>query len=73
MLATHMRLGGQEPQSSTPPHPSPIIPQLAPSASHVCAVQPHLFVMPPPPHVFGAMQLPQWSIPPHPSGASPHE
>jgi hypothetical protein len=70
-LATHVRLAGQVPQSSTPPHPSPIIPQLAPSESQVCAAQPHLFMTPLPPHVWGAVQLPQWSIPPQPSGASP--
>jgi hypothetical protein len=56
------------------PHPSETDPQAAPNAAHVVGVHllaPH-WLGPPPPHVAGAMQLPQLSVPPHPSGIVPH-
>jgi hypothetical protein len=34
---------------------------------------PHCPETPPPPHVFGGVQLPQLSAPPHPSPAGPQE
>jgi hypothetical protein len=59
------------PHDNILPHPSSMVPQVAPSASHVFAVQPHRFALPLPPHVLGALHVPQRSVPPHPSGASP--
>jgi hypothetical protein len=61
----------QVPQSSVVPQPSSMVPHVAPSASHVLAVQPHRLTLPPPPHVAGVWHVPQWSVPLHPSGASP--
>jgi hypothetical protein len=54
-----------------PPQPSAIEPQLAPAAAHVVGVQPHTFGVPPPPHVWGAVQEPQRSVPPQRSGIEP--
>jgi hypothetical protein len=34
-------------------------------------MQPQRFAVPPPPHVWGAVHIPQWSMPPQPSDASP--
>jgi len=55
------------PQSSCPPQPSPIMPQLL--AAQLFFMQtPQTLVVPPPPHVSPAvMQLPQSSCPPQPS------
>jgi hypothetical protein len=47
------------PQSSVP------VPQ---HVEHIVAVQPHLFGVPPPPHVSGMLQPPQLRLPPQPSG-----
>ena len=58
----------QEPQSSVTPQPSLIEPQVFPCAWHVVGVQPQLPGVPPPPQVWGAVQLPQ--VPSQPSG--PH-
>jgi hypothetical protein len=51
------------------PQPSATVPHLLP---HVFGVQPHLFAVPPPPQVIGAVQVPQLTEPPHPSGRVPH-
>ena len=63
----------QVPQSSVPPQPSAIVPQLAPLAPQVVCVQlvPHLLGMPPPPQLAGAVQLPQSRMPPQPSATGP--
>lgn len=47
------------------PHPFATVPQFFPSAAHVVGVQPHTFVVPPPPHVCGALHVPQFNVPPH--------
>jgi len=61
------------PQSSVPPHPSGMVPQLAPSAAHVLGVQPHVYGVVPPPHVSGKTHgSPQSSAVPHPSSGLPH-
>jgi hypothetical protein len=41
-------------------------------AAHVVGTQPHLFGVPPPPHVFGAAHVPQSRLPPQPSETTPH-
>ena len=58
-------------QSRVPPQPSEIVPPDAPWAAHVVGVQPQTFGVPPPPHVFGAVQVPQLNVPPQPSGTEP--
>jgi hypothetical protein len=50
------------PQSSVPPQPFAAMPQLKPSDGQVLAVQPHTFIVPPPPHVSGALQPPHDTI-----------
>ena len=62
---------GQGPQSSVPPQPSAIIPQVAPAAAQVVGVQPQTFGVPPPPQVSGAVQVPQLTVPPQPSDTEP--
>jgi hypothetical protein len=54
------------------PHPSEMMPQLAPCAAHVVGVHPHWFIMLPPPHVFGIVHPPQSIVWPHPSEMPPH-
>jgi hypothetical protein len=54
-----------------PPHPSGIEPQCSSMASQLVGVQPHVFGVSPPPHVWGAVHVPQSSMPPHPSGIEP--
>jgi hypothetical protein len=48
-------------------------PQTMPCAAHVVGVQPHTFATPglPPPHVAGAVHVPQSSVPPHVSEMLP--
>ncbi|HXC53106.1 MAG TPA: hypothetical protein VN634_19620 [Candidatus Limnocylindrales bacterium] len=53
-------------QSTVPPQPFAIVPQVAPTSSHVSGVQPQTFGVPPPPHVSGTAQLPQLRRPPQP-------
>jgi hypothetical protein len=51
------------------------MPQLKPCCMHVCGVQggiPHMFIVPPPPQVSGAVHEPQSWMWPQPSGAMPH-
>jgi hypothetical protein len=43
-------------QSSIPPQPSEIVPQVAPCAAQVVGVQPHTIGFPPPPQVWGSVQ-----------------
>jgi hypothetical protein len=64
------------PQSSVPPHPSPIGPQFACCAAHVSGVHiavgvPHTLGVPLPPHVCPIGQVPQSINPPHPSAIGP--
>ncbi len=63
--------GGHAPHDSTPSHPSSALPQSSPSAPQVEGWQPHLFDVPPPPHVCGATQLPQCNVLPQPSSNAP--
>jgi len=58
-------------QTSSEPQPSSIVPHLAPSASQVLGVQPHLLGTPLPPQVRGGWHIPQSSVPPHPSDVVP--
>jgi hypothetical protein len=57
-----------------PPQPSPVWPHSIPWFAQVSGAQlgaPHLFAMPPPPHVSGATQVPQLRRLPQPSGMLP--
>ncbi len=77
MPATHLLLRhvwplGQLPHWSVLMHPSDTVPQAAPICMQVFGVHPHWFGVPPPPHVLGAVQLPQVSIPPQPFEIIPH-
>ena len=51
------------PQVTMPPHPSPTTPQFIPEGQAVRRAHPefppHTLAVPPPPHVAGAVQLPQ--------------
>jgi hypothetical protein len=51
------------PQVTTPPHPSPTTPQFIPVGHAVSRTHPEFppqtLAVPPPPHVAGAVQLPQ--------------
>lgn len=62
------------PQLTVPPQMLGIVPQFA-SAGHVLSVQPQTFGLPglPPPHVSGAVQVPEphRACPPHPSSIVP--
>jgi hypothetical protein len=72
----------QVPHMSVPPQPSPAVPQLietppAPALAHVLGTHipgglPHALAVPAPPHVSGAVQVPQLSVPPQPSACVPH-
>lgn len=66
--------GGQVPQFKTPPHPSPVNPQVKPRSAQVVGQQPVL------PHTFGPpaphashfpVHKPHCKLPPHPSEATP--
>jgi hypothetical protein len=63
------------PQVSVPPQPSLSVPQFDPVGQLVRRVQPQTPGVPglPPPHVLGALQVPQLTtpLPPQPSGAVP--
>jgi hypothetical protein len=66
----------QVPQSSVPPQPSGIVPQVLLSYAQVVRVQPaagvpHTFAVPPPPQVWPWGQLPQSSFAPQPSSTWP--
>jgi hypothetical protein len=58
------------PQGIIPPQPSGAMPQFCP-AGHVPIAQPQRFIVPPPPHVCGAMHVPHSTVPPHPLSAVP--
>lgn len=58
-------------QVIVPPQPSGAAPQATPAGQVVAGVQPQTFGVPPPPHVCGAVQLPQFSVPPQPSETVP--
>jgi hypothetical protein len=68
-----------EPQSTMPPHPSPLKPQVYPSCGQVFATQapasggglPHR-LNPPPPQKSGALHGPHWMAPPQLSPFHPH-
>jgi hypothetical protein len=71
---THSEPSPHDPQLSTAPQPSGIMPQLALSCSHVIgvhAVSPHLF-WPAPPQNFPAAQLPHSMMAPQSSGICQH-
>jgi hypothetical protein len=75
--ATHDWLAGHVPQSSALPHPSPACPHDRPWPWHVSGWQPllpqHTPGVPHPPHVCGAVHVPQLGMtPPQPSPAGPH-
>ena len=64
------------PQSSVPPQPSEMVPQLAPRLAHVVGVHelpaPHTLATPPAPQLWPAGHAPpQSSVPPQPSGRLP--
>ncbi len=59
VFAVHFSLPLHTPQDSVLPQPSSMVPQFAPSSVQVFGEQPHTFAMPPPEHVFGAVQPPQ--------------
>jgi hypothetical protein len=63
----------QLPQLSVPVQPSETEPQFLPehAVPMETGVQPHMFAEPPPPHVDGAVQVPQLNVLPHPFGAVP--
>jgi hypothetical protein len=57
-------------QLTLPPQPSPMVPQFIEPEHVVTGTQPelppHTLSVPPPPHVSGAVQVPQLYVPPHP-------
>lgn len=53
------------------PQPSEMVPHAAPWSAQVFAVQPQAFGTPPPPHVSGALHVPQSSTLPQPSETWP--
>jgi hypothetical protein len=70
------------PQSTSPPHPSALGPQSIFISAHVFGVHgpppsgsdvPHTFGVPPPPHVAGAVHVPQSINEPQPSPCLPHD
>src|SRR5262245_37328495 len=68
-----LQLGG--PQTTVPPHPSPIDPQFMPCGHCVSlghAGLPHTFCTPPPPQICPAAHVePQLRTPPQPSAMKP--
>jgi hypothetical protein len=62
-------------QLTLPPQPSPMTPQFIGLGQDVTGTQPelppHTLSVPPPPHVSGAVQVPQLYVPPHPSPCRP--
>jgi hypothetical protein len=63
-------------EATTPPQPSPIGPQFAPTSAQSRGVQagaPHALGVPPPPQVLGAVQPPQSTLPPQPSLCGPQK
>jgi hypothetical protein len=54
-----------------PPQPFGLVPQFSPAGQLVAGVQPQTFVAPPPPHVWGPVQVPQLRVPPQPSELVP--
>ena len=76
----HVLLGEQVPQETVPPQPSDTEPQTRVPHPEEVGVQPHTFVVPPPPQVWGDTQL-LGQVPPHPllpphlpeqAGVQPH-
>lgn len=63
---------GQVPQLSSPPQPSAMLPQLAPSCTQVVGAQSQRYGVPSAPQLSGDMHPPQLSVPPHPSEGVPH-
>ena len=61
----------QVPQLSEPPQPSGALPQFFPSEAQVPGVQPQTLLAPPPPHEFGAEQMPQLMPAPQPLETAP--
>jgi hypothetical protein len=62
------------PQLSVPVTLPQFLPRRVQKAAFVSAVQvdpPHTFAVPPPPQVWGEVQVPQLSVPPHPSLMDP--
>jgi hypothetical protein len=47
------------------------MPQFCPAGHDVRGVQPQTLGVPPPPHVCGAVQVPQFTVPPQPFGTVP--
>jgi hypothetical protein len=73
--AAQCKLPEQVPQLCATPQLSLADPQLYPNVVHgsgSLGVHPHLYAVPPPPHVCGAVHGPQLNVPPHPSGGLPH-
>ncbi len=58
-------------QVSVLPQPSGGVPHAAETKEQVIGVQPQTLACGPPPHVSGAVQLPQVIVPPHPSSQGP--
>src|SRR5688572_3757736 len=61
----------QEPQSSSPPQPSGMVPQFLPWSWQELGLQPQTLGTPPPPQLCGAAHAPQLSTPPQPLGMMP--
>ena len=64
--AAHEQLSEPPQPLGTVPHTSPVFP-----AGQLVVVHPHWFAVPPPPHVCGAVHVPQLTVPPLPSGIVP--
>jgi hypothetical protein len=63
-----------EPHEYVPPQPFETEPQVLPAQAVACGVlvQPQTFAVPPPPQVWGEVQVPQTCMPPQPFGTEPH-
>jgi hypothetical protein len=72
MVAPHTCGLGHVPQDSVPPHPSEIVPHVAPSIAQVIALHAHRLATPAPPQVSNPAHAPQSSLPMQPSSAIPH-
>jgi hypothetical protein len=62
---------GHVPHCTTPPQPLDAVPHICPAGQVLVGVQPQALGLPPPPHVWGAMQVPQLIVPPQPLEAVP--
>lgn len=65
LAALHVSPDAHE-HCNVPPHPSGMLPQVSPwlPAAHPFTEHPHWFAVPAPPHVWGALQVPQLTVPP---------